>query len=58
MKHCKDSHKCEWGNCFKENVCAYAENMEEWELCPKLLKNWDYIIDELIKNQKILDKIN
>lgn len=58
MKHCKNSHHCEWGNCFKENVCAYAEDMKEWELCPKLLKNWDYIIDELIKNQKILDKIN
>lgn len=47
MKHCKDSHKCEWGDSFKENVCAYAENMEEWELCPKILENWETYIEHI-----------
>ena len=52
MKHCKRSHKCPYGNAFKKNVCAYDENLNEYDVGPCLLENWDYIIDELIKKRK------
>lgn len=52
MKHCKKSHKCPYGNAFEKNVCAYDENLNEYDVCPYLLENWDYIIDELIKERE------
>ena len=52
MKHCKRSHKCPYGNAFEKNVCAYDENLNEYDVCPYLLENWDYIIDELAKERK------
>ena len=52
MKHCKRSRKCPYGNVFEKNVCAYDENLNEYDVCPYLLENWDYIIDELTKERK------
>lgn len=52
MKHCNKSHKCPYGNAFEKGFCAYRENMNEYDLCPYLLKNWDYIINELTKERK------
>lgn len=51
MKHCKKSHKCPYGNAFKKNICAYDENLNEYDVCPYLLENWDSIINELIKEK-------
>lgn len=47
MKHCNESHKCPYGNAFEEGLCAYRENMSEYDLCPSLLENWEDVIDEL-----------
>ena len=44
--HCKDDP---YGNAYISNLCAYNENMEEYELCPYIMKNWENIIDELTK---------
>lgn len=52
MKHCKKSHKCPYGNAFEKNVCAYDKNLNEYDVCPYLLENWDYIIDELTKERE------
>ncbi len=52
MKHCERSHNCPYGNAFEKNVCAYDKNLNEDDACPYLLENWDYIIDELIKERK------
>lgn len=51
MKHCKRSYKCPYGSAFEKNVCAYDENLNEQDECPYLLKNWDSIINELIKEK-------
>ena len=51
MKHCNKSHKCPYGNAFEKNVCAYDENLNEYDVCPYLLENWDSIINELIKEK-------
>ena len=51
MKHCERSHNCPYGNAFKKNVCAYDENLNEYDECPYLLENWDSIINELIKEK-------
>lgn len=47
MKHCNESHKCPYGNAFEKGLCAYRENMNEYDLCPSLLENWEDVIDEL-----------
>ena len=47
MKHCNESHKCPYGNAFEKGFCAYRENMNEYDLCPSLLENWENVIDEL-----------
>ena len=52
MKHCKRSHKCPYGSTFEKNVCAYDENLNEYDVCPYLLENWDCIINELTKERK------
>lgn len=49
MKHCDKSNKCPYGNAYISNLCAYNENMEEYELCPYIMENWENIIDELTK---------
>lgn len=52
MKHCKRSHKCPYGNAFEKDICAYNANLNEYDVCPYLLENWDYITDELTKERK------
>lgn len=52
MKTCKYSASCYYGNAFHKNQCAYNENLNEYDVCPYLLENWDYIIDELTKERK------
>ena len=47
MKTCKYSASCYYGNAFHKNQCAYKKNMEEYDLCPRLLINWENIIDEI-----------
>ena len=47
MKHCNKSHECPYGNAFEKGLCAYRENMNEYDLCPSLLENWEDVIDEL-----------
>lgn len=52
MKHCKRSYDCPYGNAFEKGLCAYDENLNEYDACPYLLENWESIIDELIKERK------
>lgn len=47
MKRCNKSHECPYGNAFEKGFCAYRENMNEYDLCPSLLENWEDVIDEL-----------
>lgn len=47
MKRCNKSHECPYGNAFEKGLCAYRENMNEYDLCPSLLENWEDVIDEL-----------
>jgi len=49
MKHCNKSHKCPYGNAFEEGLCAYKKDLNEYDLCPSLLENWEKIIDDYIK---------
>lgn len=51
MKHCNRSSQCPYGNAFEKDLCAYHENMHEYDLCPYLLKNWDYIINKVIEKR-------
>ena len=52
MKKCNKSHKCQYGNAFQKGYCAYKENMEEYDICPILLDEWEDIINYVIKNTK------
>ena len=52
IKHCEKSHECPYGNAFEKDLCAYKKDLHEYDLCPIILKNWDYIIDELTKERK------
>lgn len=52
MKHCEKSHECPYGNAFESNLCAYKEDLHEYDLCPIILKNWDHIIDKLMTTLK------
>lgn len=52
MKHCERSYKCQYGNAFEKNVCAYRDNLNEYDICPYLFENWDYIIDKLTKEKE------
>ena len=48
MKHCdKKRGQCCWQNINDPSLCAYKNNMEESDLCPEMLNNWEEIIDKL-----------
>lgn len=47
MKTCKNARNCQWGNCYKPNQCAYKETMNEYDPCPKILENWEGMINKL-----------
>ena len=48
MKHCEKAEKkqCKFAAINSCGICGYKENMEEWELCPIILNNWENIIDK------------
>ena len=58
MKRCNKSHECPYGNAFEKGFCAYRENMNEYDLCPSLLENWEDVIDELFFELKEEEIIN
>lgn len=47
MKTCKNARNCQWGSSIKANSCAYKENMNEYDSCPKIFENWENMIEEL-----------
>lgn len=55
MKTCKNARNCEWGNCYKPNECAYKENMTEYDICPKAVKNLEIILLKELEKEKEKD---
>ena len=47
MKSCKNANNCCYGHCFKENICAYNENLTNKDFCPLYIENWEITIDEV-----------
>ena len=53
MKTCKNARKCCYGYIYNPDKCAYKDDMEENDPCPKMIEECENIIDKLenLKNE-------
>lgn len=57
MKHCEKTNCC-YNRIDIRGTCGYRESMEDWELCPQMLENWEETIDKISSDlHKVKDKI-
>ena len=57
MKTCKNARNCEWGHSTLPNTCAYKDNMCEYDSCPKVALNYEYLLDKITNNPEATKKL-